>query len=151
MKKLFAVLLMSSMCFALSAQQITMDKLPAAVAGAFKAKFPEAKQQSWEMEKANVYEAAFFNGKKRQTAQFDNTGKWLETETEINYSEVPKAVDRTFAKQFDGFKVQVVNLVETPDKGTLYELEVFKGKENYEVLFSAKGELIKKEAGGQSE
>jgi hypothetical protein len=103
------------------------------------------------MEKANVYQAAFFNGKKRQTAQFDNTGKWLETETEINYSELPKAVDRAFAKQFDGFKVQVINQVETPDKGTLYELEVFKGRENYDVLFSAKGELIKKEAGAQSE
>lgn len=132
-------------------QPLTTNKIPPSVSGAFKNKFPSATQPGWTMEKANVYEVAFFNGKKRQTAQFDNTGKWLETETEITFNDLPRAVSQALAKNFDGFNVQIVFQLETAEKGILYELEIFKGRENYEIQFSPKGDILNKEAGKEGD
>lgn len=151
MKKITLILLAAmATCFC-SAQKLTMDKVPPAAARAFKMKFPNGSQPGWAKEKDDVFEVEFFNGKKRQSALFDGSGKWMETETEINYSAVPMKVQSAFEKQFDGYSVQEVYEVETPDKGLNYEITAFKGRENYEALFSAKGELLKKEAGEKNE
>ena len=99
------------------------------------------------MAKAGVYEAVFFNARKRQSAQFDSTGKWLQTENETDFNQLPRPVSQALNKQFSGFQIQEAYQVETVDKGTLYDVSVFKGKENYEVTFSAKGEVLSKEAG----
>lgn len=133
----------ASFCFA---QKLTMDKVPAATANAFKQKFPNGSQPGWSKE-GKDFEVEFFNGKKRQSALFDATGKWLETETEINYNAVPMKVQNAFQKEFEGYQVQEVYEVETPDKGINYEIIAFKGTKNYETVFSAKGEMLKKEVG----
>ncbi len=146
MKKLTLILIASittSFCFA---QKLTMDKVPGVAANAFKQKFPNGSQPGWSKED-NAFEVEFFNGKKRQSALFDATGKWLETETEINYNAVPMKVQNAFQKEFEGYQVQEVYEVETPDKGTNYEITTFKGAKNYEAVFSAKGEMLKKEVG----
>ena len=93
----------------------------------------------------------FFKGKKKQTALFDNTGKWLETETEINYNAVPMNVQNTFQKEFESYQVQEVFEVEKSDKVITYKLIAFKGAKNFEAIFSAKGELLKKEQGEGNE
>jgi hypothetical protein len=147
MIKIMIILLVSgTFCSAVIAQRITTDKVPALVSRAFKTKFPQAGQQSWSMEDKTSYEVDFFNGNKKQTATFKEDGTWLETETEINFSQLPRPVNAAFNKQFGGFTVQETMQVETPDKGTLYEMIINKGTEGYEVQFSAKGDLLKKEA-----
>ena len=83
-------------------------------------------------------------------ALFDTTGKWLETETEINYGAVPAKVQRAFEKEFEGYQIQEVFEVEAPE-GITYEIIAFKGRTNYEAVFSAKGELLKKEEGSSNE
>ena len=140
--------LIASTCFA---QTLRMDQVPPATANAFKVKFPNGSQPGWAQEKENVYQVGFFNGKKRQTALFDNTGKWLETETEINYNAVPMKVQNAFQKEFEGYQLQEVYEVESTDKAITYEMITFKGAKNYEAVFSAKGELLKKEEGAQNE
>ena len=130
-----------------SAQTLRMDQVPPAAAQAFKVKFPNGFQPGWAKEKEGVYEVGFFNGKKRQTALFDATGKWLETETEINYGAAPMKVQNAFAKEFASYMIQEVYEVQEPDKEVTYEIIAFKGTTNYEAVFSAKGELLRKEAG----
>jgi len=51
------------------------------------------------------------------SANFDATGKWFETETEIKESDLPKEVSASVTKVFAGFKISEVAKTETPDKG----------------------------------
>ena len=134
-----------------TAQTLRMDQVPPAAANAFKVKFPNGQQPGWSKEAEDIYEVGFIDGKKNETAQFDASGKWLETETEINYGAVPGKVQRAFEKELEDYQVQEVFEVETPDKGISYELIAFKGSKNYDIVFSAKGELLKKEEGSGNE
>jgi len=143
---LFCGLLVTHLCHA---QTLRMDQVPPAVHSGFKIKFPNGQQPAWSKEGTDIFEVGFINGKKHQTALFDATGKWMETETEINYGAAPAKVQRAFENEFEGFQIQEVFETETPDKGLTYEIIAFKGKENYEVVFSSKGELLKKEKGSE--
>lgn len=135
---LFAAVLMSH---AACAQKISADKIPAPVINSFKAKFPDATNAKWEMEQSD-YEANFKTGGKEVSAVFDATGKWLETETEINVSELPVSVQTAIPKNFAGYKIKEASKVESHKYGTCYEAEIEKGEETLDVLFSAEGKLI---------
>ena len=74
-------------------------------------------------------------------------GKWLQTQNEANYGAVPGKVQRAFETEFEGYQVQEVYETETPDKGLTYEITAFKGAKNFMAVYSAKGELLKKEEG----
>jgi hypothetical protein len=141
------LLLICSCCIMSQAQTLRMDQVPKVVSQAFHAKYATAIQESWEQAGRDMYQVGYFYNKKRQTARFDATGKWLETETEINFNQVPRAVSNAVSKQFDGYDIQIVSLIDSPSGEQTYEIVLFKGKENYDVTFSAKGEVLKKEAG----
>ena len=147
MKRIMTLLLLVAVFYApLVAQKITTDKVPVLIYRSFKSRFPASNQEIWDKVSNAVYEVAFFNEKKRQTASFDTTGAWRETETDINFNQLPRAVSAAFNKQFEGFNIQETTEVEMADRGTLYSLIVNKGSQGYEVQFSAKGELLKKDA-----
>jgi len=144
MKKIIVLL---SACMLISlmgySQKITPDKVPAPVKEAFANKFPTATDVKYEMEKKD-YEINFKDKGVEMSANFDATGKWLETETEIKQSDLPKEVSSSVAKNFAGFKISELAKVETPDKGLLYEMDLKKDKEGFEVQFSPKGDILKK-------
>jgi Putative beta-lactamase-inhibitor-like, PepSY-like len=129
--------------FQAGAQHITPNRVPAQVGKAFRDKFPMAQQDSWSMEDGHTYEVDFFNGKKKQSATFDESGKWLETETEIGINQAPVAVAKTYMKLFSGYNIQDAYQQEKPDS-TSYEITAVKGHDSYDLLFSAKGDLLKK-------
>ncbi len=54
--------------------------------------------------------------------------------------EVSASVDKNIA----GFKISEVAKTETPDKGLIYEMDLKKNKEGFEVQFSPKGDILKK-------
>jgi len=126
------------------AQKISADKVPTAVTSAFKAKFPNATKTSWEMENANEYEASFKLNGKEVSANFDNTGKWLETETEIKVSALPAAVKAALSKDFAGFKIEEASKIESAKDGNCYEAELEKGEETFDVLFLPNGKILSK-------
>ena len=126
------------------AQKLSEDKVPTAVKNAMKAKFPTAINIKWEQE-GKDYEAGFKNDKLKLSALFDNTGKWLVTETEIEATKLPKAVSDAFAKEYPGYSMKEAEILDTADNGTLYELEVSKGKEKLELQYTPAGKMIKKE------
>lgn len=143
---LFLLLIATTLC---TAQRLTMDKVPPAAARAFKAKFPEGSQPGWLSAGKDVYEVQFFNGKKRQSALFDATGKWLQTQTEMDYGKMPRAVQRAFEQDYQGYQAQEVCETDTPDKGLCYEVTAFNPQGSFVALFTAKGELVRKEEGQQ--
>jgi len=124
-------------------QKVTPDKVPAPVKQAFAKKFPAATDVKYEMEKKD-YEINFKDKGVEMSANFDATGKWLETETEIKVTDLPKEVSASVAKNFAGFKISEVAKTETPEKGLIYEMDLKKDKEGFEVQFSPKGDILKK-------
>jgi hypothetical protein len=78
------------------------------------------------------------------SANFDATGKWLETETGIKPTDIPNEVKASVTKNFAGYKISEVAKVEKPDKEMIYEMDLKKDKEGFEVQFSLKGEVVSK-------
>ena len=145
MKKIIIVLLTAALVSNEAiAQKISDEKVPAAVASAFKAKFPKTTKMSWEMENANAYEAEFKLNGEKVSANFDSSGKWLETETDIKVSALPAAVQKAIKKDFAGFKIEEASKVESARDGNCFEVEIEKGKEEFDVLFTADGKMLSK-------
>lgn len=129
-------------CVQVSAQKINAQQVPGSVMQAFQSKFPNATKAKWEMESADVYEVNFKMLRKKKSACFDRQGKWLETETEIKISELPKVVGQTLATQFPGYKIEEADRSETFDRGVIYEVVVEKREVSYEVQLSTLGEVL---------
>jgi len=145
MKKIIFMLLTAAiMNNAACAQKISADKVPAAVSSAFKTKFPTATKASWEMENKTEFEVNFKLNGEEVSANFDNTGKWLETETEVEVSALPTAIQSTLKKDFAGFKINEASKIESLKNGNCYEAEIEKGEETFDVLLSIDGKVLSK-------
>ena len=127
------------------AQKLKESEIPKTIKESFTKLFPNAKEVKWSKESDTELEAEFETAGKEQSANFDLSGKWMGTETEIEKSELPKSVTDAIAKDFAGYKIEEAEKAETPDKGKFYEVELEKGKVTYEVQFSAEGKVMKKE------
>jgi len=138
---LIAVILISSAGFA---QKLSSGKVPAPVKKAFKNDFPKNSKAVWEMDSLN-YEVNFLINEIKNSATYDKDGKWLEKETTITIGQIPKDIRASIAKNFPGFHANEAEKVETNGKDTEYHIGIYKGKEKYEVRFSLKGDVIKKE------
>lgn len=144
MKKLLIVFIILSTVVA-QAQKLKESDVPKSIKDAFAKRFPNMKGVEWSKESATEFEAEFKQTGKEQSANFDQTGKWLVTETEIKKSELPQAILSSIAKEFLGFKIEEAEKAETADGGMFYEVELEKGELNYEVKFSANGNVLSKE------
>jgi hypothetical protein len=145
MKKILFLLLSAALVSHVAcAQKISADKIPASVATTFKTTFPSVTKVDWEMENATEYEASFKLKGEEMSANFDNAGKWLETETEIKVSALPAAVQSAIQKDFAGYKIEEATKVESAKNGNTFEAEIEKGEESYDVLYTPDGKMLSK-------
>ena len=114
--------------------------VPQIVADAFHAKFPNATKAKWEKENAAEYECNFLNGNTEMAAKYDQSGKWLETETEVKATTLPAAVQQAIHQQYSDYKLKEAEIVETPE-GKLYEVELSKGGKVTELRLTADGRV----------
>ncbi len=113
---------------------------PAAVSKAFSQKFQKAEKVKWGMEEAKEWEAEFMLSGKSTSASFDLAGKWLETETEIEKSELPSVVKSAIEKEYKGAKMGETSWIETPDfKG--YEIALKQNGKSFEIHATKEGKL----------
>ena len=124
-------------------QPIPADKVPVKIKQAFEARFPKATDVKYELETRD-YEVSFKSGGVSMSADFDPTGKWMETETDIPVKDLPKEVAASLLKNFPGFKTESTSRIETSGGEITYEADIRKDKEKYEVSFSLKGDVLKK-------
>ena len=129
---------------ALPAQKLKETEVPQPVKVSFVKNFPNIKSVKWLKESESEFEAEFKYGSLEQSANFDASGNWLVTETEIKKSDLPLAVQAAIKNEFDGFKIEEAEKVETPE-AVSYEVELEKGKVTYGVQFSKEGKVLKKE------
>jgi hypothetical protein len=127
------------------AQKISADKVPGEAREAFKKKFPSVVSTKWEKESETEFEVSFKENKEEYSAKFDKTGKWLETEREMENTQLPAPVQATLKSEFAGFQIKEAEEVETSDLGKIYEVALKNKSESYEVKFSPEGKVLNKE------
>lgn len=131
--------------FAANAQKLKESEVPESVKKAFNQKFANAKEVKWSKESSDEFEAEFKNSKLEQSANFNSSGKWLVTETEIMDSQLPSSIQATISQEFPGYKIAETEKAENSEGSLFYEVELEKGKIKYEVQLSGEGKVLKKE------
>ncbi len=142
-KSIFLLVFAAFIGFTAQAQKVTADKVPATVTSAFKAKYPNVTTPTWTM-KGTDYQANFKMSNQDMTANFDSTGKWVQTETKIASTSLPSAVQTSLKKDFADYKTEQACKVITASNSSEYSAKVAKGTEKYEVVFSNDGKVISK-------
>ena len=103
-------------------QAVPDMKVPAPVKSAFQAKFSTVSDVKWEKEDASVFEAEFRLSGVQMSANFAPDGKWLETETEISFAELPPAVSNAFQKSHKSASRKEAARIELASGKIIYEI-----------------------------
>jgi hypothetical protein len=141
MKKIMMMLLGVAGAALAHAQTVKSTDLPAVVKAEFLKKFPEAKGVKWSKESDTEFEAEFTSAGNEIAANFDQAGKWILTETDIDQKSLPKPVLSVLAKDYATLKIVEAEKAETPTS-TFYEVEL---KDKTVIQFSADGKILKTE------
>lgn len=119
-------------------------EIPAAVKESFNKLFQNATNVKWSKENDTEYEAEFSMGGTNKASNFDQSGKWLVTETEVSVSNLPAAIQTTISNEFASYSIEEAEMVETADGNTFYEIEMESGEVTIEAEISADGKVMKK-------
>jgi hypothetical protein len=130
MKKLIRLTAVAGLVTLLSAVNVWAQEVPGVVKKAFEMKFSKASQVKWSMEEEDEYEVEFMRGGKKMSANFNERGEWLETETALTQRELPRRVRRALSKNFDEMEFKEAWKAES-SKETLYEV-LLSREEGYE-------------------
>jgi hypothetical protein len=143
MKSVWIILCTASMIgFTACAQQ--GKNVPPEVKTAFSQKFPDATQVKWDRENATEWEAEFVWNGTETSANFDNSGAWMETEYKISTADIPATVQTTLDKQFTDWSIDVAEVSETIE-GSVFEFELQKGRKKSSVSIDMSGTVLEKE------
>ncbi|SIO41638.1 Putative beta-lactamase-inhibitor-like, PepSY-like [Singulisphaera sp. GP187] len=126
-------------------ESIPVDKLPAAVLKATKAKFPTAKieEASKEVEDGvTTYEVELKVDGHAVDLALKADGTILEIEKEVAVEKLPEAVKATLAAKFPNVKIKKAEEITKGDTGAV-SYEVIVGSK--EVVLDAKGKIVKTE------
>ena len=119
------------------------SKIPEKVTKAFEQKFKNATLVKWNKENDHEYEASFeWNGQKH-SANFSDSGAWIETESSITYAQLPEKVKSTFAKDHKKALVKSIYKIENAKKEIKYEIEIKENLNTIEFIYDSNGKLIK--------
>lgn len=130
-----AAALLSTMA---NAQKIQEKDVPSEVKSSFTKHFAAAKEAKWEKEKGN-YEAEFDLNKTEQSALFDAKGSLLETEIEIELSQLPAGVMEYVKAHYANQNVKEAAKITDAAGVITYEAEI-KGKD---LIFDSTGKFVK--------
>lgn len=138
------ILILSIVLFGIFAY--SQIKVPEKVAAAFKARFPAAVTVEWGKESDTEFEAEFKMNGKEMSANFDATGKWLETETRLSKNDLPAPVLAALKSTFGGSEVKNIESLEEAGKAIVYEVQLEQGEKKLEVILDAGGKIVKQAA-----
>ncbi len=116
---------------------------PKEVQDVFLKEFKTAQNVKWEQEE-NEWEAEFKVDGKEMSASYDNSGKWLETETQVKITDLSAEIHKAINLQFNGWEIEKIEGINKPDFNG-YEIELENGETETEIIVSSAGEItIKK-------
>lgn len=140
MKKIIFVAIALVCAYATSFAQ---GKTPTAVTTAFNQKFPNATKVKWDKENAHEYEASFEWKGEKLSANFSDTGEWLETESPITFNQLPEKVKTAFNDAHKGATIKAVAKIETSKGTTKFEVEFKQSVKTVELFYTTDGTEIK--------
>ncbi len=136
--KLLFTLAVAFFSFSAFAQDLKESEVPAPVKAAFAKLYPNVKDVDWEKENSN-YEAEFEVNKTESSVVFDAKGNLLETEIEINVSELPKSASEYVAKKYPKYKIAEASKIIDATGAVTYEAAVG----DTDLIFDSNGLFIK--------
>ena len=126
-----------------NAQEVKEAEVPAKVKDAFAKKYAGSKAKEWEKEGAD-YEVEFNLNKVESSAVFTAEGTFKELEQEIKLTELPKSASDYCTKNYAGWKLAEAAKITDASGKVMFEAEMEKGKEHFDVMFDDKGTFVKK-------
>jgi hypothetical protein len=139
MKTAAALFFYFSLIVSLSAQQ---TDIPHAVEKALSQRYPKAEAVIWDVTEEGEYVATFMLGKMEMSARYSGKGDWLGAILYLEQAEIPDAIHRTVARQFDSYEMYDVTKVELPSADGYYEAILESEDEALIVRFSAAGKVL---------
>lgn len=126
---------------AVSAQDLTMDQIPANINANFQQSYPMATEVEWEKD-GQHYKVEFDIHKMEKEIWYLKTGDILKTEREITKNELPDAVLATAQNLHPEYKIDEVELTEENGK-KIYEVELDKWfSDDIKLLIAEDGSLL---------
>ena len=131
-------------------EKIELDKVPKAVMDAVNKKFSGAKITGASKEKdedgKDVYELAFEYKNYKYEVELHPDGSFIAIDRQIEFKELPKAVQKTLEDKFPKATYKVIEEVTKKDKIEYYEMELVTAeKKQLEVLVDPSGKVLKEE------
>jgi hypothetical protein len=153
MKKLAVILIMSILCFSLSALQ-TMTQLqkrktaeiPEIVKEAFKKDYSDAKRVKWNNED-NDFEAEFKINGTACSANYNSEGQRTESEMEIKPGLLPHSILDYIFINYPDHKISEAAQITGANDVLNYEAELKKGGKYFDLIFDADGLFLSKKEG----
>ena len=105
--------------------------------------FLNATNVKWDKENSHEYEASFEWKGEKYSANFSDTGEWLETESICAFNQLPDKVQTAFNASHKGSTIKAVAKIETSKGVTKYEVEIKQGIKTVELFYTADGTEIK--------
>ncbi len=138
MKKSIVIVFAGMLSSCVFAQKIKEKDVPAAVKVEFQKLYPTAKEVKWEKEDGN-YEVNFDFNKADYSVLMNESGSVLETEVEIELSQLPAGVIEYVKTNYNGQNVKEAAKITDANGVVTYEAEI-KGKD---LIFDSTGKFIK--------
>jgi hypothetical protein len=136
-------------------EKLPLDKLPATVVKAIKAKYPKAEMVSAEAgdeDGKKQFEVEIKNGGHDLEVTLSPEGKILAVERVIEAKDLPKAVEDALEAKYPKAKIEKAEEVSKDDKVSSYEITVVTAdKKKVEAEFDVKGKFIDEEKAEKSE
>jgi len=138
MKQLISILLIGLMFCACK-----QKKVPREVQTKFLEIEPLAQNIEWNLKK-DLYRLHYTLNGHNYTSYYDKEGNWLETESEIDESDLPIAISNTLTEKLNDYSIIDIELVKTADTKILYEIDLKKGDKVYDILINETGKILRK-------
>ncbi len=124
------------------AQDIPKSQVPSVIVNNFKKEFTKANDVEWERQ-GDLYNVDFEIGWFTDyEAWYNASGKLVKHTQEINKSDLPKAVINAIKTQYKEYSIDDVKKI-IEDGVETYKVELEKWDEDFDVIYSKNGNLIK--------
>ena len=139
MKRSILLFAMAFIAISVNAQKVKEADVPPAIKASFTKLHPNAKVDKWEKEENN-YEAEFTENKVETSVEFGPNGQLIATETEMNVSDLPKAIADYCTKNMPGKKIAEASKITGANGKISYEAEV----DEADYIFDSTGNFLEK-------
>lgn len=138
-KTIFLVVPLLSMMWSCSDNEV-----PQNIQDVFAENYPNAASVIWEHEGTDFWEADFIQNTVNHSVTFNLKGDLIESEYRINGDELSLKIIESITLKYPDYLIDEVEHVEN-DLGVFFEVEIKKGNNELELLYSSDGEFIKAE------